>query len=302
MEEVAGEQLGGLELLVAQAGRRDALELRRHVVRARELAAHLVERAEREQHGHAAARCPRAGRRARARAAATPRPRAPTSRRWPRAPARARTAARPRRAMRSGSSATCCGGVERGAQVADALGVRVARERALGGEPQEAHGPLGVAAREEVEAELGRALGHLAGRLGQVLAHAGVQLCARVRRAAGRRGPRGGGRAGTRGTSGVVLDQARPARELAAAQLDGVGVAARGGGERGDREAAAGDARGLSNRRPRVSSASSWSRMWACRVGGTLSSSAAAPRVQAHPAAGRDERARRRASGRRGCA
>ena len=51
VEQVAGEQLGRLELVLGVAARRELLALLRHVVRARELAAQLVQRREREQDG-----------------------------------------------------------------------------------------------------------------------------------------------------------------------------------------------------------------------------------------------------------
>ena len=85
--------------------------------------------------------------------------------------------------VRSGPAVELGRGVERGAQVADALRVRVAAERALRREAQEAHRALGIAAGDEVEAQLGR---HARRRgpvaLGEMRADAGVQPRAGVGR------------------------------------------------------------------------------------------------------------------------
>ena len=136
------------------------------------------------------------------------------------------------------------GGVERAAQVADALRVRVAHEGPLGREPEEADGALGVAAGDEVEAQLGshprrrRAVG-----VGEVRADARVQ-------------PRAGvGRQQlvehfavqvVRERVPVVapLDQARAAGELVEARRDRLAVAVERGGEGLGGEVAPGDACG----------------------------------------------------------
>ena len=180
--------------------RREPLALVRHVVRARELAAQLVQRREREQDGdeRLVVRQPRGE--ARARAAARPRPRPPTSRRSPRAPARARRAARPPSACAPSSTASsaAASSAARRWRMPSACALRPNARSAASRRKRTARSGSRPAMKwkpsSAAMSDARRAVG-----VGEVRADARVQPRPRVARAAARRAPRGAGRAGTRG-------------------------------------------------------------------------------------------------------
>ena len=243
VEQVAGQQLGRLELVLGVAARHQRQAFLRHLVCARELPAQLVQRGEREQdrHERLVVGQPR-GARARlqeGRLGLGRRPAAGGDARLAQRRQQLDLGPQPPGALRQPPR-----GLQRRLQVADALRVGVAREGPLGGEPEEDDGALGIAAGDEVVRQLGRAVGGVdAVGVGQMGPDAGVQA-----------GPRLGGDQRVEDLAvqvvreGVLpvaaLDQPGVAGELVAAGRHDVGRTLERGGERLDRERPAGDARG----------------------------------------------------------
>ena len=198
MEQVAGQQLGRLELVLGVAARHERQAFLRHLVCARELPAQLVQRGEREQdrHERLVVGQPR-GARARlqeGRLGLGRRPAAGGDARLAQRRQQLDLGPQPPGALRQPPR-----GLECRLEVADALRVGVAREGPLGGEPEEDARRARDRGRRRSDTPArsrGRRRGCRRRRPGG--SRRGRAGPPAPRRGSARRGPRGAGRAGSR--------------------------------------------------------------------------------------------------------